>query len=542
MSDMDLNKETELSEQPAQDMTEADPATETAEAAEAAEAAEETEEAEEAEAAEESEEAEASEPEEEHHHHHHHHHHRRTKWQRFKHKVKRFFRKNRRVLLIVLVIALAGIALIVATLMISTSSMTRNNTGDTEAPGTSNADIPDGPYVAFAPMTTPQPICQAPIYSYVDHDSTAEPRSVQLQYNITQSRADTAMPLRIEYFVNNLGKHDEVLFTTLYLIESEAYEANMAAIQWEELLGQEETTDPFKGADVYRNFDKTITSFTLNNLKTGYLYYYKIVVTLDDYNTLESGSGYFYTVTSPRMITLNGMVNVRDLGGWMRVGGYLSIKQGMIIRGSEFDGQTNMNLLANSESRDKLVTFFNIRTEMDLRGPKNRIEGLNDLGNSVKVFCSDCPTYNALVYRIGDSYDTETEKARAAQAKTQIRDIFKYLADESNYPIYIHDTYGVDKTGTVCALLEAVLGVDEQDIYKDYMMSQFALQNTNKGMYNSMIAELKKMSTHNNLQEGAINYLTSCGVSAEEIVHIKNILLEDAREFYAYEEPSEIVN
>ncbi len=45
------------------------------------------------------------------------------------------------------------------------------------------------------------------------------------------------------------------------------------------------------------------------------------------------------------------------------------------------------------------------------------------------------------------------------------------MADRENYPIYLHCTYGNDRTGTICYLLEALLGVRDEDLLKEYRLS-----------------------------------------------------------------------
>ena len=52
-----------------------------------------------------------------------------------------------------------------------------------------------------------------------------------------------------------------------------------------------------------------------------------------------------------------------------------------------------------------------------------------------------------------------------------VRRVFADLANPDYYPIYLHCTYGMDRTGTVCYLLLGLLGVEDTDLMRDYELS-----------------------------------------------------------------------
>jgi protein tyrosine/serine phosphatase len=83
----------------------------------------------------------------------------------------------------------------------------------------------------------------------------------------------------------------------------------------------------------------------------------------------------------------------------------------------------------------------------------------------------------------------------------------------------LHCTYGCDRTGTVCYLLEALLGVSRGDCLRDYGLSNLRPENiqaVENGLANY---------EGDTLKEQAESYLLSCGVSEYQINSIRNIFL-----------------
>ena len=101
----------------------------------------------------------------------------------------------------------------------------------------------------------------------------------------------------------------------------------------------------------------------------------------------------------------------------------------------------------------------------------------------------------------------------------KIRKIFSDLADPSIYPVYLHCTYGCDRTGMVCYLLEALLGVSPDDCLREYGLSDLPLKHI------LTVEEGLRRYQGNTLKEQVESYLLWCGVTAEEIASIRTIFL-----------------
>ena len=245
------------------------------------------------------------------------------------------------------------------------------------------------------------------------------------------------------------------------------------------------------------------------NLKTGTRYYYSVNVSFK--NGAETAvSGSFKTAPGPRMMNVPGVNNMRDIGGWTTANGSV-IKQGLLYRGCEIDGAVEAEYVITAEGVEIMLTELGIRFDMDLRLPEENKHGIDILGSSVEHVYYSAPMYVNVFKQIN------AEKMRA---------IFADLADESNYPIYMHCTYGQDRTGTVCYILEALLGLSEEDLMKEYQLS--ALYHGYQPIDDmTVFVERFKQLPGETMSEKAEGYLLSIGVSAEQIASIRRIHLSN---------------
>ena len=111
----------------------------------------------------------------------------------------------------------------------------------------------------------------------------------------------------------------------------------------------------------------------------------------------------------------------------------------------------------------------------------------------------------------------------------QIKLFFETLADENNYPIDFHCAIGKDRTGCMAYLVEALCGMNEEDLYRDYLFSNFAKIS---GICEVSDIDDRYGATIKNyegatLQEKTYNYLNQeIGVSVQNLDSIKNILID----------------
>ena len=114
-----------------------------------------------------------------------------------------------------------------------------------------------------------------------------------------------------------------------------------------------------------------------------------------------------------------------------------------------------------------------------------------------------------------------------------LKEVFHALADPDNYPIFYHCRIGTDRTGLCAIMISGLLGVSENEIYQDYLFSNFGNiqekryigEKAGRDNILNYINDLKAFPGEK-FQNKVYNYLLSIGVPAEELDSIINILVE----------------
>ena len=259
-----------------------------------------------------------------------------------------------------------------------------------------------------------------------------------------------------------------------------------------------------------------ISDFAVYNLIPNATYYYKVCGTDFDNNLIVIKEGCFTTNGQVHMLKIDGLKNVRDLGGWLTPNG--KIKYGLLFRGCELD-DTGVGVELTHEGKKELFDRIRIKTDIDLR---------TDVGNT-KSPIGALVDYNC--YPI-QPYDTGLKDTIT---KGLIKSIFEKIEEKlsKSNAIYFHCQGGRDRTGTLAFLILGVLGVSESDIAKDYELTEFAYAsykadnpNTSRkfAQYVSMVSYIKTFNgvTFN---DKIISYLLSIGISQATINNIKSYMV-----------------
>ena len=108
-----------------------------------------------------------------------------------------------------------------------------------------------------------------------------------------------------------------------------------------------------------------------------------------------------------------------------------------------------------------------------------------------------------------------------------LRKVFSILGNKDNYPLFFHCSIGTDRTGYVAHLINAMLGVKEEHLWRDYLFSNFAniggkrSRSTIENSYPKLIKEQEGKT----YQEKATKFLLDKGVKQSELDVIKEMMI-----------------
>lgn len=204
-----------------------------------------------------------------------------------------------------------------------------------------------------------------------------------------------------------------------------------------------------------------------------------------------------------RMIYMTNIDNVRDIGGWSCDGG--TIKYGKLFRGGEVYGFLTEDGAAQALDMLGIEKEIDLRFDSDLNG---RTE--SGFGNSVDMLHVDM-TWNDLNYQ-----------KNSGNIKKIFDPLFDYVI--AGHPTYFHCSAGADRTGVVALLCEAILGMSQSDMDKEYELTCFysGVENDNQARRRNETIWTREINIINSysgatFRDKAVNYMVSCGITIEKI-------------------------
>lgn len=276
--------------------------------------------------------------------------------------------------------------------------------------------------------------------------------------------------------------------------------------------------------DVENSITATVANDAVDfyNLIPGRTYWYTVTA-----NASEIARGHFVTTGDRRLMKVSDAIwadranNCRDFGGLKGMNNK-TVKYNLLFRGS------NMNEVT-AEERDILLNYMGISLDVDLRatsGSQTRNVASNPL--NVNWSHEGISGGSDLIF---NSSNTSTNNTRKNKVKNIFTAIFDSVADGE--AVYIHCFAGADRTGYVCCVLEAVLGVSEKDCSIDYELTSFSCVHTRDRNFKvkgdaamaTCYPYLKGLSG-STFQDKAITYLKSAGITDAQIQAFQNAMLE----------------
>ena len=200
--------------------------------------------------------------------------------------------------------------------------------------------------------------------------------------------------------------------------------------------------------------------------------------------------------------------NMRDLGGWPCDGG--KVRYGLLFR----CGQPTIY------ARSVLVDQLHIQRELDLQG--------QDLTRTTSVMGADidyCRPPQYQWYTIAD--------------KAIWKEILTFLFDGARYgrPTIFHCSAGADRTGTVACIVEALLGVSQSNIDKDYELTSFFTgtdtdlhaRRRNESEWSGLINQINALPG-STFRDKVVGWVATMGFTAEEINAFRAAMIDGTPE------------
>ncbi|MGN1432177.1 MAG: tyrosine-protein phosphatase [Ruminococcus sp.] len=215
-----------------------------------------------------------------------------------------------------------------------------------------------------------------------------------------------------------------------------------------------------------------------------------------------------------RMINSSSTFNVRDLGGWECDGG--TVKYGKLFRGGE----------VSIEDATVLVDYLGIRNDINLRAKGEAYWTVSPLGENVNFYVYDTFAW----YSISNS----------DLLKRILTDIFDCVVKDE--PVYFHCYAGADRTGTVALILEALLGMSQSDIDKDYELTCFysgvstdaQARRRNESEWIGLVNSFSNYDG-NTLRDKVVSWVLSLGFSIDTINQFRQAMINGTPEILTYD-------
>lgn len=267
------------------------------------------------------------------------------------------------------------------------------------------------------------------------------------------------------------------------------------------------------GMQTYYTTDNKLAIYNLLPNKT---YFYKVYGLRADGTTVLIKSSSFTTANSgTRMLNIDGVQNVRDIGGYTAAGG-AKVKYGQLYRGSAMDEAISQTLCITDSGKQELVKRVGVRADLDLRSSKTA----SALGAGVDFLCVP--------------YEDYEEAVTHATHRNYFKTMLEYIVAEltNGKPVYIHCQGGCDRTGTLVFLLLGLLGVSESDLAREYELSSMSnigkktrTRNSTTYKYSGMVAAIKAY-TGATISEKFAAFAADCGIANDTISSFRNLMLE----------------
>jgi protein tyrosine/serine phosphatase len=230
---------------------------------------------------------------------------------------------------------------------------------------------------------------------------------------------------------------------------------------------------------------------------------------------VKVGGGKFRVTGNLRMIYAPSANNIRDLGGWA-TGDGRSTAYGHLFRGSALNGFVD----ATAEDLETLRKL-GVGAEIDLRWKEDYDK---DQGCGVSAFGFETGT----TYYFAQANDYLASDLDKVETQQRLREEFLFILNNfrEGRAVYFHCAWGADRTGMLAFLLEGLLGVTTDAIYKDYELTSFSpAGNRLKSALQERLDVIKALPGAKLRDRFEYYFLNKLGVTKEDLNYFREVML-----------------
>jgi protein-tyrosine phosphatase len=193
------------------------------------------------------------------------------------------------------------------------------------------------------------------------------------------------------------------------------------------------------------------------------------------YARLESPDG-SAIVAAERRLPMDGLVNFRDLGGYV-TGDRRRVRWDRVYRSDSLESLTDADLEALLALGVRLVC--DLRRDEERAAAPSRVQDHPDVRVEYLPIGGLAAETSGMSHRMMRGEIAEVGVETMAGVYTTILElhadsfgaVVKHAADPANLPMIVHCTAGKDRTGVASALILAALGVEEETILADFELT-----------------------------------------------------------------------
>ena len=231
-------------------------------------------------------------------------------------------------------------------------------------------------------------------------------------------------------------------------------------------------------------------------------------------NTVARGR--FTTTGSLRMLYIPTANNIRDLGGWATSDGRRTA-YGHLFRGSALNG-----FVATSAEDLETLKALGVGAEIDLRWKEDYDK---DQGCGVSAFGFE----KGSTYYFAQANDYLAADLDKAETQQRLKEEFLFILSNfrAGRAVYFHCAWGADRTGMLAFLLEGVLGVTSDGIFKDYELTSFSpAGNRLKSALQERLNVIQALPGAKMRDRFEYYFTEKLGVSQEDINYFREVMVE----------------